>query len=370
MFERILVPLDGSPLAEQALPIAARVARASQGSILLLRVVTPQDQRWEPLSVDKEEVFGSGVRTRGPWLEYGEHTQPPVFIGGSVEEPALEQAIPLAPEGDWQLVEAAIAEASGSLTITAKAANLAGLNVITRVMLGEPAEQILVAAEAQQADLIIMCSHGLTGRTRWALGSVTHKVVHHSPVPVLVLREKSAEPLSQGDAAHPLSALVALDGSSLAEAALQPAAHLVAALAAPGQGSLHLTRVVKTLLHAGEVGANTEKKAVLERANAYLETVAARLQETAQDSRISITWSVAIDTDVAQALISTAEDGERVEGVEGFRGCDLIAMSTSGRGFQHRWVMGSVSEHVLDASRLPVLILQPPDPSTRSSKEL
>ena len=318
MFERILVPLDGTPHAERALPVAVAIARASQGTLVLVQVV-------------------------GPSHEYG---------GALAQTPRVQD----------QVLEATLAEASSSLALLAHSPECEGVAVISEVLPGEPAERILAAVESHHSDLIVMAGHDQTGFTRWPLGSVTHKVVHHSRVPVFVLREKGIRSVSQGEASRPLRALVPLDGSPLGGAALLPAAHLVAALAAPGPGALHLIQVVRPHFPTAHLGASGGLEAMLKQAGAYLETVAALLRETLRGSGVSITWSVAIDPDVASAVLGTAEDGEQGEGVAGFWGCDFIAMASAGRGCLQRLVMGSVAERVLGASRLPVLLVRPPHP--------
>src|SRR5216684_4450698 len=262
MFQRILIPLDGSPRAEQAVPVAARIARASGGSVLLLQVVSPP-------------------------IDYG---------GGLAQAPLMME----------QVIETELAVASSYLDRVAKARELTGIETTTDVMFGLPAQDILAVAESRSVDLIVMCSHGRTGFTRWVLGSVAQKVVRQSPVPVFVLREGEAvPPASHTDAARPISALVALDGSPLAETALAPAANLVAALAAPTQGALHLTQVVKPLSTTANEGFVAQFNAeVVENAKAYLVSVKEGLQELFKDFKLSITWSVALESDVAGAIIS------------------------------------------------------------------
>ena len=78
----------------------------------------------------------------------------------------------------------------------------------------------------------------------WMLGSVAQKIARYSAMPVLVLHEKGPLPVGPHLATRPLRVLVPLDGSILAKTAIEPAAQLVAAIAAP-EGSLHLMRVVK-----------------------------------------------------------------------------------------------------------------------------
>jgi nucleotide-binding universal stress UspA family protein len=252
-----------------------------------------------------------------------------------------------------QVIEARLAEGTNYLDQVAKSPVLAGIKTTTEIMFGIPAQDILDVAETRPVDLIVICSHGRTGLSRLALGSIARRIVHRSSMPVLVLRAGESVPLvSHTDTALPLCALVALDGSSLAETALVPAANLVAALAAPAAGELHLFQVVKkTSANAGESS--------IERIEAYLSTVKDRLQETLKDLKLSITWSVGADSDVAHAIVSTAEHGQRGEGTGDLRNCGLVALSTHGRGGLERLMMGSVTEQVLNTTKLAVLVVQP-----------
>src|SRR5205085_2917156 len=126
-------------------------------------------------------------------------------------------------------------------------------------------------------DIIVMSSHGDTGFKRWVLGSVAQKVSRHSPVPVLVLHEDGSTPESIfPDPLRPLRsimALVALDGSTFAEAAIEPAANLVAALAAPAEGILLFTSIVS--LPAAEQAPDANEK-TLDDTKAYLDEVVQR----------------------------------------------------------------------------------------------
>jgi nucleotide-binding universal stress UspA family protein len=310
MFQRILVPLDGSFRAEQALPVAARIARASGGSLHLVQVVSP----------------------------------PVDYSGGLAPVPLFNE----------QVIESDIAAAAGSLRVVAASQVLAGIPTSTEVQFGFPAQQLIAAVGAHGIDLVVLCSHGRTGFTRWALGSVAHTLVNQSTVPVLVLREgEAASLLPRSNEPRTLCALVPLDGSPLAEAALAPAAHLVAALAAPAHGALHLAQVVKPFSTTVEEGFVSElNEEARQRASAYLATVAQRLQATESAKALSITSQILLEADVASALLTLAEhDGEG--------GCDLITISTHGRGGLERWVMGSVTERLLNAAQLPMLIVRP-----------
>ncbi len=333
MLKRILVPLDGSKRAEQALPVAARLARASGGAIVLLQAVT-------------------GPTAYHPSIQETSMTIPY----------ALSLAVPPADERDARYT--ALDAAQRYLDITAKSGELADIEVETQALFGTAASEILAAAPSLHADLIVMCSHGYTGFKRWRLGSVAQKVARHSPVPVLVLYEDGGVPTNlHPGGIRPVRVLVALDGSSLAETTLMPAAHLSAALSAPAQGALHLVRALTmpTMYEYGQIDSlSVARNRAIAEANAYLRTVEQRLHEgDMANLNLLVTSSVVVNTDIADVLIGVAENGEYMQDAAGFDGCDVIALATHGRGGIKRLVMGSVTERVLGATRLSLLIVRP-----------
>ena len=187
---------------------------------------------------------------------------------------------------------------------------------------------------------------------------------------MLVLREEEPSPaLSGANAMRPLSALVPLDGSPLAEAVLVPAASLVTALSAPAQGTLHVVQVVKPLSStpAEDLVSEPDEEAA-QRADAYLTNVKEHMQATMKDLKLSITCSVVHGTDVAETLLGLLEQQAEGKETEGPGGSSLIAISTHGRGGLKRWVMGSVTERLLDATTLPMLIVRPRMPQAKQEK--
>lgn len=276
MFQRqkgtkILVPLDGSLRAERAIPVAARIAHGCSGSVVLLRVVS--------LPVEYlPDMYGSCAMVVVPDLQDAELEQAKHYLAG-----------------------------------VAQSEHLVGIRTDTEAISGTAAQTILDVAHRQHVDLIVICSHGYTGYKRWMLGSVAQKVARHSPAPVLVLRDRGSLPLSSfPDPTRPLRALmgmVALDGSELAETALVPAAHLVAALAAPARGIVQLTQVVP--FPPSEHDEDTRgcidlcaKEQALYEAESYLSAVADRLRTgTVTDLHVGVVCSVAEGKDVAEALI-------------------------------------------------------------------
>jgi nucleotide-binding universal stress UspA family protein len=247
---------------------------------------------------------------------------------------------------------------------------LEGVHTQLEIYTGMAAPMILAVTASEHIDMIVMSSHGRTGFKRWLLGSVAQNVARHSPVPVLLLREREAmatglHPYME----HPLRVLVPLDGSLLAKAALLPAIHVIAALAAPGQGAIHLVRVVKLDTLPGEVLDPEDKEHMLHRAKTYLQSVVGHLREgLAAELHVAVTWSVALDRDAATGIIRVAENGEDAEGAGVFGACNMIALSTHGRGGLQRWAMGSVAERVASGTRLPVLIVQPQQVESETSE--
>ncbi|GAB4435785.1 MAG: universal stress protein [Chloroflexi bacterium OHK40] len=147
MYRHILVPLDGSPLAEQVLPhVHALAANEGTTRITLLRAV------------------------------------PPVFT------PSVDYTGMLASSAE--VFETMEQEARDYLERIAAEFRAEGYTVRTEVSALPAAEAILDYAESEHADLIAIATHGRSGIGRWVFGSVTQKVVQAAPVPVLVVRPK------------------------------------------------------------------------------------------------------------------------------------------------------------------------------------
>jgi nucleotide-binding universal stress UspA family protein len=266
--------------------------------------------------------------------------------------------------------DADLAEAEEYLSALTRAPDLDGLPTETVVLRGPTVPTLLSVARSYHAGVIVLCSHSSSGRIRWGIGGVAEHVARHAPVPVLILRESGPLPTETHlDAAHPLRVLVALDGSARAEAAIEPAASLVAALATPAPGVLRLVQVVKPVTASREEKDPDERedsRYILQRAKGYLSTTINQLQEglvapTIMHHKFKFTWSIVVDTDVAEALIRLAENGEDAGGAGVSGGCDFIAMATHGRSGLAHLALGSITERVLHATQLPLLVVRPPE---------
>jgi nucleotide-binding universal stress UspA family protein len=301
MFQRILVPLDGSPRSERAIPVAAHIARASGGTVILVRVVSTAADLWSSNTT----------------------------------------------QADLTGIERYLTEIKAT-------SNLGGIATEIIVLSGPAAFTILHAARASQADLIILCSHGYRGTTRMVLGSVAEKVAYHAVVPVLILREEGpVPPGSHSEDMRPLRVLVPQDGSALALAVLEPATSLIAALAAPVTAELHLAWVINP-----KDDEQTQEEAKQE-LSVIVKQLHERLATTGIDDNLTITWSVALGTDVASTLVRLAENGEETEGANGSGAYDIIAMATHGKSGVRHWPIGGITQRVLNATRLPLLVVRP-----------
>lgn len=145
-FKKILVPLDGSPLSEKALPPAMSLAHRFDSQIILIR---------------------------------------------SEEFPAVVMGMGEAEVNYWVIdIEAQVRqEVEQYLAAKANELRQQGYQVETIQGSDAPAQEIIEAAAQEKADLIVMSTHGRGGLARWALGSVTDRVARHAPCPVLLVRE-------------------------------------------------------------------------------------------------------------------------------------------------------------------------------------
>jgi nucleotide-binding universal stress UspA family protein len=151
VYKRVLVPLDGSPLAEAIVPFILDIAGPLDLEVVLVRVVQPV---------------------------------PPEVVEGS-RHVVLED------------VPARMADASDYLTHVSARLDSRGIRVRTLTRRGDPASEIVEAAREAGADLIAMTTHGRSGFGRLLFGSVAEAVLRHAEVPVFLMRltEKQAESL-------------------------------------------------------------------------------------------------------------------------------------------------------------------------------
>ncbi|MGH9887144.1 MAG: universal stress protein [bacterium] len=308
MFTRLLVPLDRSPLAEQALGPAAAIARGACAAMDLVLV------------------------------------HQPVASGGFGDLP-------------WN-AEQIVDEDRYLETIAGELHDGASVSASHAVLRGNAVEMICARAYDVSANLIVMTSHGRTGLSRAWLGSVADGVLRRAGIPVLVLRaiERKADRLVASGLFKHL--LIPLDGSPHSSEILASAA----ALARSCGARVTLLRVIEPVLtpsfeapipvqfgmpetYPPSFADKPATQRLVAEAEQHLLEVAATLagQGVPQvETRVVVEWAA------AQAILDFAR-GNHV---------DVIAMSTHGRGAS-RLLVGSVADKVLRASGLPVLLEHP-----------
>jgi len=286
MFRSILVPLDGSTFAEHALPLAVSLAQRSGGRLELVRA--------HILYALNEPYFG-----RLPF------------------DPA--------DEAEWRRQEQLYLDATARW-LTAQTE----VPVDTALVDGLVGEALLEHARAGKTDLIVMTTHSRGAVARTLLGSIADELVRGAPIPVLLTRPCESPPLLFPEPRLQLL-LVPLDGSPLAERALEPAQELARLL----EARCTLLRVVES----GSVPTGLLEPAQAE-AESYLGRIAAGMREESLDVRVR----VAVAPHAAEAIAAEAQ------------GSDLIVLATHGRGGVRRMILGSVADKVIRGSSTPVLV--------------
>lgn len=280
MIKRILVPLDGSPSAENVLAQTQRLVARHAAEVLLLR------------AFDVPPINGDYVTL-------------------------LDQAKAAADEYLRRQVQRLLER---------------GWRARALLRQGHAADEILRAADAEGADLITMSTHGRTGLARFTLGSVTEKVIRASAVPVLAVRafaeREDGLPQLAAPAELPFrKVLVPFDGSPLSMAV----APFLAQLLGPMDARVVMVHVVPPEWQ--DVRWTLPERPLKEAAEVFV--------------RASIPVSTEVrHGDPASEILNACRDHQ----------ADLLAMSTHGRSGLSRWVLGSVTEKILRAAAVPLLV--------------
>lgn len=296
MSHGILVPSDGSTLAARVLPYAIFLAQRFDAELTLAQAVE--------LDFPPSPEFSLAT---GRWERVGH---------------AAAQAA---------------ADAEGRLDALREDLARRGLRADATVQAGPPARVLLEEARQRQAALIVMATHGRTGLSHWALGSVAERVLRRSHLPVLLLTPRA---LDAGPPERLLGRLlVPLDGSALSTSILPVAGALAGRLHAP----VTLVRAV------GAVEELSPAATDLRRTLAALQHEGPIAPEPASD----VVVTIGAPADVIDRCAAESEAG-------------WIALASHGRGDLGGFVLGSVTLAVLRHTDVPLLIVaQPPAGSYR-----
>ena len=159
MFERIVVPLDGSRLSAQAIPYAGEIGKRFDAEVILVRVLSPSGLAIVPQTTGMESAVATDI---------------------------------IAQEARMKDVDNA-ANAKRYLMNWAQSLKTQGMKASYQVTIGTPAKSIMELVVAQQASLIVMMSHGRGWFKRAIMGSVADEILRGSSVPVLIIRPKEID---------------------------------------------------------------------------------------------------------------------------------------------------------------------------------
>jgi nucleotide-binding universal stress UspA family protein len=294
VIEQVIVPLDGSVTAEIVLPYAEESIGRRGTELILLFVKEPQDYRSE--NIIQAYLDNIAVKTADGAQIYTEGNAKPKY------------------------------------------------RIQTKILTGNPAEQILNFVENLETARIIMASHGQSGvGTRWTLGSVAEKVARNTTKPITVIRANREKP-----AIHPKgllhTILVPLDGSKRAEETLP----FVKTIAKSVKGEVIFLQVLQIQLVTYKMIEVPVAPEVKQAANEYLINLVNEFKKEGIDARYEICETRG---DVAGEIVEYTEKNL----------VDMVVLSTHGHTGPSRWLMGSVSNKVLRQGDAPITLIRNKD---------
>jgi nucleotide-binding universal stress UspA family protein len=299
MFHTVLVPLDGSAFAEQALPWAAMIARRAGADIELVH----------------EHVLYALHDPAASWLP---------FDGSREREWQQQERHYLDTTADW----------------LARAAAVSARPLIVK---GLEADGILERIRAGAADLVVMAAHRRSPIGRLFHRGVADPLIRKATASVLLIRppRESPEAVEINPEPYVERIVIPLDGSALAEEALEPAFGLGHLL----ESRCTLLRVITPpsipadfTPYGGRIPRGDQA-----RASSYLEAVAQRAHERG----FRVDTRVVVGTDATTAVLEKTGEG------------DLIALATHGFAGLQRMLLGSVADRIIRAAANPVLVYRP-----------
>lgn len=301
MVNRVLVPLDGSELAEQVLPYVRILARSLGAKIELLR---------------------------------------------TFQTPAVADFLALTAAGLKWSVDPQRKEAEAYLEQIARELKRSGLDVETNVRSGPPSPHIANEAEKVEGTTIAMSTHQRSCISRWTIDSVSDKVLHATNSPILLVPGHDLGPTPTKVELKRI--IVPLDGSDLAEGVLPRVVALAKAMAL----KVSLLRVTPAPGYYypfyGEAGIyptipeQDSSKEDDDEALSYLKQIGKWLRHQG----VTTVDEIILHGDAASAIVDLVHESEDV----------IVAMTTHGRGCVSGWVLGRVADRVVRHSGIPVLL--------------
>lgn len=336
MFSRILVPLDGSTLAERAIPHAEQFARIFGSSIILLQVLDPTSFHENPNAVD-------------PLSWQIRKAEADMYMNGIAERLRTN-------------LHANIPDGKGT-------PNKQNIRVEFALREGKTAENIVNFAHAENIDLLIICTHGSGGLSRWNLSSVTQKVVNLIYLPVLIVRAYN-QPEVETARIHYRHILLPIDSSRRAECSLsagialargeislmstaevtEPATHQPEPATTPLQTKIILAAVIKPPeLPIPEPYPIEIKQLSDQLMHVSRQDVKDYMNEMKERLSVPCETRVVENASVSSAIQELAVQDEAI---------DLVVLCAHGYTGQSSWPYGSVTRNYMEHGSKPVLVIQ------------
>jgi nucleotide-binding universal stress UspA family protein len=308
-YRSIVVPLDGSRLSEQALPLAVAIAERARATLrlVLVSVARVPVSAPVPLSAEMRQLYVS--------LEVEARESEKAYL-----ETFTDQLTRQSP----------------------------GLAITSTALMGPVADTLREYVQKSGSDLVVMTTRGQGGLRRLWLGSVADALIRRSSVPVLLVRPEDS-PSPQPVLENLNQILIPLDGSALAEAILEPAKELASLAGA----ELMLVEVIQPLGSPLEPRSAAPRTFDVELTNVRRQEAEGYLKNLAErclQAGVKAAYAAPLGSNVADAILVLAE----VPTV------GLIAIATHGRGGVKRLMLGSVADKLVRTAPCPILVYRPP----------
>ena len=307
MYKKIMVPLDGSELAEKVLPYAIQLTARFQTETVLLHVVAAGESQSSGIVKAYIEHTAEKVRAR-----LQEIAPKPKFSAGK-----------------------------GSMLIK------------TEVTAGDVASSILKYAEESKIDLMIMSKHGQSGIGHWLMGSNAHKVFSVSRMPVLIIHPGNKGNIAQ--TGWPRNVLVPLDGSKMSETVLSYVEDLFNQGQSGGEVTLVKVSEPPDLIAdypeaimelSWDEHVKRAKSAAKEAGLVYL----GKKQKQLEAKGIKVNVEVVLGENAIPAITRYIREHH----------FDLVAMTTHGHSGMSVWPWGHVADRIIQVNIKPLLLIRPP----------
>lgn len=339
MFNRILVPLDGSTLAERAIPHAEQIARICQSTIILLQVLDPTSFHENPNPVD-------------PLSWQIRKTEADIYMQGIAARIR-------------ENLKASTDDAKGS---TAKSEIVGKPRVEYSILEGKTAENIVNFAHSENIDLLVISTHGSGGISRWNISSITQKVIDLVYLPVLIVRAYE-QPVTENARVYYRNILLPIDSSRRAECSLSAGIALALGenpneLASSSNDELSHLNVPVTTPHTSKLilaaVINPPEIPIPEPYPVEIDRLSSQLMDVSRQTVINYLEEMKsrLPVDCETCLVEGKNVSSAIRDLVVQEEIDLVVLCAHGYTGEPTWPYGSVARNYIEHGIKPVLIIQ------------